>query len=206
MIVGKINPYSYSQIPTKNLEESEHPKLKIQRFSFRDRKGYRYCVEAEQYEFNTYAIKFYVLKHASSPLRYNHLTNHKDARRIIETCLQIGVDLYKQNDLISFCFIGAPTKEEFDEVGYNQTKRFRVYALISKFLLNPETFEHTEVAESSFYILVNKKAAQNTPKLFDKIRRMFADNYDMNTFFPSLDELQTRKLTRGCVTPPRKQR
>lgn len=204
MIVGTINPYTYSTIPNPKISSSDHPKIGLKRFCFRDKRGYRYFVEAEIYEYNTCAIKFYVHAHKSSPLRYNLLTNHGDARKIIETCIQIGVDLYKEDDLISFCFIGAPSDGEFQDRGYNQTKRFRVYALISKFLLNPETFTHTEISESSFYILVNNKAASHTPDLFEKIRIMFSQNYDIQDFFPDLEELKQKRLTRSSTIPRRK--
>src|SRR5260221_724091 len=102
MIVGTINPYPYSTIPTAKVSIKDRPKIGLKRFKFKDKCNYAYIVEVEIYEHNAYAIKFFVKKHGGSPFRYNILTGHKDARRIIDTCIQIGVDLHKIDELISF--------------------------------------------------------------------------------------------------------
>lgn len=198
MVVGTINPYPFFAKGIPKLKQEDYPKVNLHKFTFKDKKQVKYIVEVEVYDHNVYAMKFYVKTHSPSPFRYNKMTGNRDARRIIDTCLQIGVEFYKKNDLISFCFIGAPTQEEYDRSGYLKTKRFRVYAQISKFLLNPETFTHTEVTESSFYILMNNKAVARTPDLFERIKKMFNTHYTIEQFFPDLVSLRKTELSRSC--------
>jgi hypothetical protein len=199
IVVGTINPYLYSSVSGTgtSVAASDHPKIGIKKFTFRDKKRVRYMAEVDFFELNTCAIKFYVNKQKNSPFRYNHLTYHGDARRIIDTCLQIGVDLHKQNDHLSFCFIGAPTRKEFPDIGYNTTKRFRVYSTISKFLLNPDTFTHMDDRSKSFYVLLNNKAKEKDPELFNKITSMFKTNY--TSYYPNLEEIRQQQLTRSTM-------
>lgn len=204
MVVGTINPYTYTERGCHQPEKNDHPRIGQKKFTFRDKQRLRYIVEVEIYTNDVYAVKFFVKNHSGSPFRYNNLTGNGDARRIIDTCLQIAIDLYKANDQISFCFIGAPTQKEFQETGYNNTKRFRVYSLISKFLINPETFTHTEVTESSFYVLLNNNGLKKNPNLFETIRKMFNDNYDLRNFFPDLEQIRKHQLSRSTGAPSRR--
>lgn len=183
MITGKISPQLYT---LRTINKGEYPKLKTIKFSFKDKSKLPYVVDVEVYCHNLYAIKFYVKKHAQSPYKFCEMTGRRCARSIIHTCIQIGIDLWEKDRLASFCFIGAPTIDEYKSAGYNNTKRFRAYGRSARFLLSPDTFDHKEEVGRSSYFLINKKHKETRPQLMDDILLMFESNYILESLYPDL--------------------
>jgi hypothetical protein len=196
MIIGKISPQPYVY---HTFNKAQHPRLKTLKFSFKDKTKLRYIVDVELYCHNLYALKFYVQKHQQSPLKFCKMTNRKCARSIIHTCIQIGIDLWEKDKLASFCFIGAPTIEEYSDNGYNNTKRFRAYGRSARFLLSPDTFDHNQNVEKSSYFLINKKAKEANPDIMNDILKMFENNYVMESLYPDLSSSQSTSLS-GSVS------
>jgi hypothetical protein len=196
MIVGKINPYEYSQLAIP--KKSDFPKIETFKYRFRNKRQVFYIVDVERYQYNLYAIKFYLKKHSGSPFKFSHMTKHGDARRVIQTCLKIGIEILDKNECASFCFIGAPLEKEFEEKEYDTSKRYRVYSRMARFLLSPETFEHTDLPLKSAYFLINKREKAKNPNLLSEITDMFDKHYSMDSIFPDILRIRQEQLTRSC--------
>ena len=121
-----------------------------------------YIVRVEQYKCNIYAVKFYQKSHRLSP------------NRIINTCINIMLSIYKENPKASFGFIGAN--------GFNEdtvcTKRYRVYARIIATYFSDKFFYHKENIEKSAYMLINNIALKENPDLTQQIETFFINQYD----------------------------
>jgi len=151
-------------------------------YTFTTRKKTRYIVNVDEYKLDVYIVKFFVKSHSSSKSRYSLLTNERDARKIIYTCVEIGNSIYSNNNIASFGFVGSPISEEKRrENKLFNTKRFRVYKYFALFFFSPDNFEHTTNMNYSSYLLVNKKNIASNPSLKKDIISMFEDNYDMDS-------------------------
>lgn len=133
-----------------------------------------YIVRVEQYKCNIYAVKFYQKSHRFSPNKYRIMTNTFEPRRIINTCINIMLSIYKENLKASFGFIGAN--------GFNEdtvcTKRYRVYARIIATYFSDKFFYHKENIEKSAYMLINNIALKENPDLTQQIETFFINQYD----------------------------
>lgn len=191
MILGEISPYPYTYVTSKI---NQKPKLRTRIYRFKDKSRLDYLVEVEEYEYKLFAIKFYVKKQSGNSGRFCFMTKKGFARPIIHTCIKIGIDIWKENELASFCFIGAPTRKEYEEKGYKNTKRFRSYGRASRFFLSPEVFDHVDDEKHSAYFLINKKAKESHPTLLSSILQMFNDNYVMESLFPDVSSVHNRNI------------
>lgn len=61
-----------------------------------------YIVRVECYPFHMYAIKFYPKKFELSPDKYRLLTNTFEPRTIVNTCINIMMDVYESDGRTSF--------------------------------------------------------------------------------------------------------
>ena len=143
--------YPHKFIMNKTVKGEHYDCVRL--FTFRDSMSNRYVFEAEEYPFDFYAVKFYLKANALSDKRYNIMTNLHNAPRVIRTCLNIMLDIHRENSNASFGFIGARNTAEKSTAN---TKRFRVYRLIMGSLFSPHTFSHILNEEKSFYLLVNR--------------------------------------------------
>ncbi|HEY5327758.1 MAG TPA: hypothetical protein VIJ27_12215 [Mucilaginibacter sp.] len=120
---------------------------------------YPYLIEVERYPYDIYVLKFYRRKHKGNKQRYNLLSNEGKCSRIVATCFSIFLDIYNQNPLASFGFLGANTVDE--KTGKieskNQTKRFRVYKRAVFNYFGEETFSHFESPDNSIYLAISNK-------------------------------------------------
>ena len=72
----------------------------------------RYIVEVEGFENEFYGIKFYWKGVEKSKNRYSLLTNDYEPRTIVRSCIEIMLDYYRKNPLVSFGFVAAPDLEK----------------------------------------------------------------------------------------------
>lgn len=143
----------------------------IYRYRFKA-KNETYIVNVEEYDNSIFIIKFYPKKHRLSENKYSLRTNKYLASRIFATCLKIGKDIQKNNDLASFGFIGANDLGE----GKDNTKRYRVYKKIVKEFFSSENYYHVRSDENSLYLILNKQN-KNIDK--NKIINTIAENFEI---------------------------
>ena len=148
-------------------------------YTFRSTKSsLTYLVRVEHYKKDIYIIKFFLKSNRHSPYKYNLMTNTFEPRRIINTCINILLDVYKKNSEASFGFIGANRIGETEE----NTKRYRVYKKIVTTYFTDIYFYHNYNADKSAYILINKLKLKESPTLIQEIEQFFIDIY------PSLED------------------
>ena len=122
-------------------------------------KKHIYIVEAELYDYNIYAVKYYPKVLKQHKLKYNILTKHHKAGRIIATCMHIIYDIIRLDPLANIGFLASRTTDsvgEFKE-GLRLTKRFRIYAQAFIDFFGPKTFTHFPDKNTSTYLLINNK-------------------------------------------------
>jgi|SRR5690606_809166 len=120
-------------------------------------KKHIYIVEAELYDHNIYAVKYYPKALKQHKLKYNLLTAHKKASRIIATCMHIIFDIIDRDPLANIGFLASRTTDaegQFRE-DLRLTKRFRIYAQAFIDFFGPKTFTHFPDKNTSTYLLIN---------------------------------------------------
>lgn len=148
-------------------------------YSFRSTKSsLTYLVRVEHYKMDVYIIKFFLKNNRLSPYKYNLLTNTFEPRRIINTCINILLDVYHTHPEASFGFIGANKIGETED----NTKRYRVYKKIVTTYFTDIYFYHHYNVDKSAYILINKAKLKESPTLIQEIEQFFTDIY------PSLED------------------
>lgn len=193
-------PYYY-QFKQVHYDKNPHGDLRSRRiFRFKSHKNHTYLVEVEGYQNNTFVLKFYLKSHSNSPNKYNTLTNIKEPRGIIYTCIAIIIEIYMKNKLASFGFIGAPTllcKEQTITAARRRrcnhyvctneglkepksiTSRYKFYQSIVSTLISEANFIHLVFDTNSAYILLNREHAAADPEIGKRIVSMFGRNYGL---------------------------
>ncbi len=145
--------YPFQQVHRINKKKGEL-EITITKFSFLSSSNHRYIIEVEEYPFFLFAVKFYLKAHADSDNKYNLITGHEanTTHYILRTCVEVMVDIYKNNPYASFTFIGAPMIGEEKDT----TKRFRVYKILMTRLFPRVTYTHLSYPEQSIYLMLNK--------------------------------------------------
>lgn len=157
-------------------EANQDGLLQVKLYRFKSTKSkITYIVRVEKYMYNIYAVKFYPKKYKDSKNKYRIATNTFEPRRIINTCINIMLSIYKENTMASFGFIGA---NGLNENSTNCTKRYRVYSKIMATYFSSERFYHKENKEKSAYMLINKKSLHKDENLISKIESFFMEQYD----------------------------
>lgn len=106
-----------------------------------------YLVRVEHYRMEVYIIKFYLKSNRNSPHKYSLLTNTFEPRRILNTCVNILLDIYRDNPDASFGFIGANLIGESEA----NTKRYRVYKKIVTTYFTDIYFHQLQCGEKRLY-------------------------------------------------------
>ena len=133
-----------------------------------------YIVRVECYECHIYGVKFYQKNHRLSKDKYRLMSNTFEPRRIINTCINIMLEIYKNDPKASFGFIGSNSINE----SIKYTKRFRFYSRIAATYFSNETFTHKENIDKSTYMLINQSSLKENPNLIDEIESFFTERYD----------------------------
>lgn len=141
-------------------------------YSFVGKNKKRYIVIAEQFNYEVYAIKFYLQEHKSCEHKFSRITKQNECSRVITTVGKIMVELHNKNPYSSFVFVGSPMLK-----GENQknTKRYRLYSRVVENLISPLAFEHRHSKNQSAYLLLNR--SNNEENLIGKIEEMFKPMY-----------------------------
>lgn len=138
----------------------------IDLWTFRSKKSNkRYIVEVEGFENEFYGIKFYWKGVEKSKNRYSMLTNDFEPRIIVRTCIEVMLEYYRKNTLVSFGFVASPDLEN-DIKGKNYniktgSRRFRFYKRMMVNLFGPETFYQVADTTNTIYLLVNMSQLSN---------------------------------------------
>ncbi len=132
-----------------------------------------YIVLVEQYEHDVFAVKFYPKKWSNSKHKYQMLTGTNEPRRIINTCINVMLNIYEKNPNASFGFIGVNRINE----STNETKRYKVYSTIVATYFSNDFFFHKENREKSAYLLINNKSLSGNPTLVKDIEDFFTSQY-----------------------------
>ena len=175
IIMEKGYPYRF----VMNESSFEDYLIETSIYTFRSAKSNLvYLVRVEHYKMDIYIIKFYLKSNRNSPYKYNLLTNTFEPRRIINTCINILMDIYQKHPDASFGFIGA------NRIGESEanTKRYRIYKKIVTTYFTDIYFYHHYNTEKSAYILINKLKLKENPSLVGEIEQFFIDIY------PSLED------------------
>ena len=131
-------------------------------WSFRSLKSNkRYIVEVEGFENEFYGIKFYWKGVEKSKELYSLLTNDYEPRTIVRSCIEIMLDYYIKNPLVSFGFVAAPDLEK-DIKGKHLdpqkgNRRFLFYQRMMINLFGPKTFSQLSDTENRMYLMVNNR-------------------------------------------------
>lgn len=133
-----------------------------------------YLVNVEFYECNVIAVKFYLKNNRLSKNKYNLLSYTFEPRKIIHTCINIMLEVYRSNKLASFGFVGSNSLGE----DVFCTKRYKFYSKIVATYFGEEIFFHKENKEKSAYILVNNEALSKNPNLVQQIETFFNVQFD----------------------------
>lgn len=133
-----------------------------------------YIVRVEHYEHSIFAVKFYQKSHRLSADKYRLLSNTNEPRRIINTCINVMLSVYKSNPNASFGFIGANCLEE----QVSCTKRYRVYSKMIATYFSDKYFYHKENVDKSAYMLINNIELKNNPSIVNEIEAFFIDQYE----------------------------
>lgn len=143
-------------------------------FRFKSEKSNRiFIVRVEIYPHNVYVIKFYDKNHRHSPKKYNQLTNDREPRRIIMTCISILKTFYEEDHKSSFAFIGTNCEDE----SMRNNKRFRVYKTIVTTQFGENTFAHFTNEENSAYLLLRQSELESNENLLNDIQERFSSVY-----------------------------
>lgn len=119
----------------------------------------RYIVEVEGFENDFLGLKFYWKGVEKSKYRYSLLTNDYEPRTIIRSCIEVMLEYYRKNKLVSFGFVAAPDLEKdikgknIDEA--NGSRRFRFYQRLMINLFGPETFYQASDTTNTIYLMIN---------------------------------------------------
>lgn len=158
----------------------------IDLWSFRSEKSNkRYIVEVEEFEKGFYGIKFYWKGVEKSKRRYSILTNDYEPRTIVRSCVEIMLQYFRNNPLVSFGFVAAPDLEK-DIKGKNidvteGNRRFRFYQRMMINLFGPETFYQAADATKTIYLMINRRQLSigkiSLREIEDNLNRIYIGNY-----------------------------
>lgn len=165
------------------MRSREHSSLRIvDLWTFRSAKtNKRYIVEVEGFENEFYGLKFCWKGVEKSKDRYSLLTNDYEPRTIVRSCVEVMLEYYRRNRLVSFGFVAAPDLDQDIEGKRVDTKsgsrRFRFYQRMMINLFGPETFCQVSDTTNTIYLLVNMIQLSNNTLTLKDIERKLNQTY-----------------------------
>lgn len=141
----------------------------------------RYIVEVEGFENEFYGLKFYWKGVEKSKNRYSLLTNDYEPRTIVRSCIEVMLEYYRRNRLVSFGFVAAPDLEK-DVMGKrvdrkSGSRRFKFYQRMMINLFGPETFFQVADTTNTIYLLVNRVQLSNEAVALKDIEHKLNQTY-----------------------------
>lgn len=141
----------------------------------------RYIVEVEGFENEFYGLKFYWKGVEKSKDRYSLLTNDYEPRTIVRSCIEVMLEYYRRNPLVSFGFVAAPDLDKDIEGKrvdkQNGSRRFRFYQRMMINLFGPETFYQVSDTTNTIYLLVNRIQLSNNAITLKDIEQNLNQTY-----------------------------
>lgn len=169
-----LNAYPFVYSNTARANSSNHYFKAIHHYRFCTQSQNKYLVIVEEYDHHVFMLKFCLEHHQDNPDKFNELTHngHAEARRIIDTCVGIGLSILTEQPLASFGFVASPTTLELATTGVHNTKRLEAYTHFARLFFPESSFTHTITTEFSVYFMLNKKYALQQPEALQKITEM----------------------------------
>lgn len=148
----------------------------------------RYIVEVEGFENEFYGLKFYWKGVEKSKDRYSLLTNDYEPRTIVRSCIEVMLEYYRRNRLVSFGFVAAPDLDKDIEGKRidkeSGSRRFRFYQRMMINLFGPKTFYQVSDTTNTIYLLINRvKLSNKTVTIKDieqKLNQTYLGEYIIN--------------------------
>lgn len=146
----------------------------------------RYIVEVEGFENEFWGLKFYWKGVEKSKNRYSLLTNDFEPRTIVRSCIEVMLEYYRKNRLVSFGFVAAP---DLDKDVKNKkvcktsgSRRFKFYRRMMINLFGPETFYQVSDTTNTIYLLVNMEQLLKGAITLKDIERKLNQTYNGEYF------------------------
>lgn len=154
----------------------------IDLWTFRSAKSNkRYIVEVEGFEKEFLGLKFYWKGVEKSKDRYSILTNDFEPRIIVRSCIEIMLEYYRRNKLVSFGFVAAPDLDKDIEGKkvdkQSGSRRFKFYQRMMINLFGPETFYQVADTTNTIYLMINMKQLKDGAVTIDDIERRLNQTY-----------------------------
>lgn len=159
-------------------------------FVFKSIYNHTYLAEVEYLKYNIKVVKFYLKHHQDSKKKYSlllkksektkkHPNGSKNFILLLNTLLEISMIYYREDNNVSFGFVGAPKIGELKanrnpDGTFINTSRFRIYKIFSASYYPPEKFEHIEFKASSGYLLRNLNNQDLTVEKAAKLLRSYS--------------------------------
>ncbi len=141
----------------------------------------RYIVEVEGFENEFFGLKFYWKGVEKSKYRYSLLTNDYEPRTIVRSCIEVMMEYYRKNHLVSFGFVAAPDLEKDikDKIvdKASGSRRFRFYQRMMINLFGPETFYQVSDTTNTIYLLINIIQLSNKVITIKDIEKKLNETY-----------------------------
>ena len=142
----------------------------------------RYIVEVEGFENDFWGLKFYWKGVEKSKERYSLLTNDYEPRIIVRSCIEVMLEYYRKNRLVSFGFVAAPDLEK-DIIGKkinreSGSRRFIFYRRMMINLFGPKTFYQVSDTTNTIYLLVNVEQLTSKAISIKHIERKLNETYN----------------------------
>lgn len=171
-----IDPYPF--IHLMNIpDDKESCSILTKLYRFKSLKSNKkFIVRVEIYPHSVYVVKFFDKSLSNCPNRYSILTNDKEPRRVIMTCICILKSLHEEDNKSSFAFIGTNC---IDEPKKN-TKRFRVYKTIVTTQFGDSVFAHFTNEDNSAYLLLRQTELEANKNLLLDIQNQFHKVYEFS--------------------------
>lgn len=175
--------YHFTRLGSKKIAianiKAKEDLIRIHQFKFKTDKNIKYNVDVHEYRKDIFIAKFYQKKYESNPHKFNFLTNcgTKEASKVFRTMIEIFLFVLKKNENISIGFIGAHVIADGKEESKENTKRFRLYKIISANMVASSKFKLHYNSKKSAVFLVNKNI-KNQEKFIKSAQDMFHRNYN----------------------------
>lgn len=136
----------------------------------------RYIVLVEEYPYDVFVPKFYPSTFKNSPHKFNILVNDFEVGRIVRTCINIMLAVYRENPGASFAFVGAETITKHKKENKIFTQRYRVYKRVMLEFFNTDNWYHYDDMLTSTYLLI-AKTKPDVETYLKNVIAMFANIY-----------------------------
>lgn len=112
------------------------------------------------------------------------LTNDYEPRTIVRTCIEVMLEYYRKNPLVSFGFVAAPDLEK-DIQGKkvnltNGSRRFKFYQRMMVNLFGPQTFYQAADTTNTIYLMINMAQLKSGAITFKDIEARLNQTYRGN--------------------------